>query len=72
MTPKEQERLSVVETEIIGMRGQVEELKNRIRELWDKIDGLEIKLNTRLPLWATFILSLLAAIVTGLIVTVIK
>lgn len=67
-------RLAVVENTVGFIAKDVTDIKdNHLKKIYDKIECIVIKMShPRLPLWATFLLTGLFSLVTGLIVAFLK
>ena len=70
------ERLAVIETEITNIKKLFDDIKNnhlnsiykKFDDIWTKFSCFETKLTSRLPLWATLLITLLSSLVVGLVV----
>jgi len=71
---KVESRLAVVETKIGFIADDIKDiLDNHLKQIYNKIECIIKKMsNPRLPLWATFLLTGLFSLVTGLIVAFVK
>ena len=68
---REEGRITRLETGMENVVKSIEELKDYYNHtLTVRLNGIETKLNSRLPLWATMIITLLTT-VSGILLTVI-
>jgi len=69
-----EERMATVETEISYIREDIKDIKeNHLKSIYDKLECILKKMSKpNLPLWATFLLTGLFSLVTGLIVAFLK
>ena len=71
MAPKNKtaEDVAVIKTKIGYIEKFIEDIKdNHLKSIYKQLKGLDAKILSRLPGWATAIITLLSSIVTGLIV----
>ena len=57
---------------INGIQKDIKDVKTNIGKLFEKVDEANNHLSKRLPAWATIAITLLGALVTGLIVAAVK
>jgi len=71
---KVESRIAIVETKINFITQEIGDIKdNHLKAIYDKIECIIKKMSApRLPLWATFLLTGLFSLVTGLIVAFLK
>jgi len=67
-------RLAVMETTVNFIKDELKDIKiNHLKHIYEKIECIIKKMsNPRLPLWATFLITALFSLVTGLIVAFFK
>jgi len=67
-------RIAVVEAKIGFISDDIKDIKdNHLKQIYEKIECIIKKMsNPRLPIWATFLLTGLFSLVTGLIVAFLK
>ena len=71
MTPKDKtaEDVAVIKTKIGYIEEFIKDIKNNhLHSIYKQLKDVESKMLSRLPGWATIIITLLSSIVTGLIV----
>lgn len=63
------ERLARIETEIINIKEALHNLSNNhLTSIYTRLNGLDKKFNSRLPIWGTIMISLLSSLCASLIV----
>lgn len=70
------EHLAVIDTELKYIRKDIDDIKSnhlhsiysKFDDIWKKFNCFERKLTTRLPLWATSMITILSSLSVGLIV----
>lgn len=67
------ERLNNFQAEYYQDRKDLnKKLNGNLERIYQKMENMEQKINTRLPLWTTLLFSLMSALIVGLVVGAVK